>query len=145
MVLKLVATGSPSRGGDVAVYVFDINQPSLSTPFYSVLVSISIFMALSTVFHSINSLDNSPRSQSVLQGFISALLVLSTMYLFMKVSFSPRIILSDRLGLKSQLTNFAATTAQQILSATSFRTTATTSQPAKRFDAKTHSLSMGQQ
>ena len=30
--------GSPSRGGDVAVYAFDKNQPSLPTPFYSVLV-----------------------------------------------------------------------------------------------------------
>ena len=37
-----------------------INQPSLPTPFYSVLVSVSVFMALSTVFHSINSPDNSP-------------------------------------------------------------------------------------
>ena len=46
--------GSPSRGGDVTVNVYDINQPSLPTPFYSVLVSISVFMALSTVFHSIN-------------------------------------------------------------------------------------------
>ena len=57
---------SPSRGGDVAVDVFDINQPSLPTPFYSVLVSISVFVALSTVFHSINSPDNSPLSHSVL-------------------------------------------------------------------------------
>ena len=32
--------GSPSRGGDVKVYVCDMNQPSLPTPFYSVLVSI---------------------------------------------------------------------------------------------------------
>ena len=62
----LVPAGSPLRGGDVAVYVFDINQPSLSTPFYSVLVSISVFMALSTVFHSINSPDNSPLSHFVL-------------------------------------------------------------------------------
>ena len=58
--------GSPSRGGDVAVHVFDINQPSLSTPFYSVLVSISVFMSLSTVFHSTNSPDSSPLSHSVL-------------------------------------------------------------------------------
>ena len=28
-----VSAGSPSRGGNVAVYVFDVNQPSLSTPF----------------------------------------------------------------------------------------------------------------
>ena len=45
--------GSPSRGGCVAVYVFDINQPSLPIPFYSVLVSVSVIMALSTVFYSI--------------------------------------------------------------------------------------------
>ena len=47
-------------GGDVMVYVCAINQPSLPTPFYSVLVSISVFMALSTVFHLINSPDNFP-------------------------------------------------------------------------------------
>ena len=34
--------------------------------FNSVLVSISVFLALSTVFHSINSTDNSPLSHSVL-------------------------------------------------------------------------------
>ena len=62
----MVPAGSPSRGGHVAVYVFDINQPSLPTPFYSVLVSISVVMALSTVFHSINSPDNSSLSHSVL-------------------------------------------------------------------------------
>ena len=45
---------------------FGINQPTLSTPFYSVLVSVSVFTALSTVFHSINSPDNSPLSHSVL-------------------------------------------------------------------------------
>ena len=52
LVLGLPA-GSPSRSGDVVVYVEDVNQPSLPTPFYSVLVSISVFMALSTVFRSI--------------------------------------------------------------------------------------------
>ena len=57
---------SPSRGGDVAVYVFKINQPSLPTPFYSVLVSVSVFMASSTVFDSIKFPDNSPLSHSVL-------------------------------------------------------------------------------
>ena len=61
----IVPAGSPSRGGDVAVYVFDINELSLLTPFYSVLVSVSAFTALSTVFHSINSPDNSPFSHSV--------------------------------------------------------------------------------
>ena len=53
-----VNTGSPSRSGNVTIYVFDINQLSLPTPFYSVLVSISVFVTLSTVFHSINSPDN---------------------------------------------------------------------------------------
>ena len=50
-------------------FISDINQPSFPIPFipfYSVLVSVSVFMALSTVFHSINSPDNSPFSPSVL-------------------------------------------------------------------------------
>ena len=64
--MATVPASSPSRGGDVAVYVFDTNQPSLPTPFYSVLMSVSVFMALSTVFHSIKSPDNSPLSHSVL-------------------------------------------------------------------------------
>ena len=51
-----VPASSPSRGGDVTVYVCDINHPSLPTPFYSVLVSISVLMAISTVFHSIKTL-----------------------------------------------------------------------------------------
>ena len=61
-----VPTGSPSRDGDDAVYVFDINQPSLPSPFYFVLASVSVFVALSTVVRSINSPDNSPLSLSVL-------------------------------------------------------------------------------
>ena len=67
LLCTVVPTDSPSRGGDVAVYVyvFDINQLSLPIPFYSVLVSVSVFMALSTAFHSINSPNNCPLSQSV--------------------------------------------------------------------------------
>ena len=61
-----VPAGLFSRGGDVAVYAFDINHPSLPTPFYFVLVSLSVFRALSTVFLSINYLDNSPLSDSLL-------------------------------------------------------------------------------
>ena len=64
--LFMVPTGLPSRGGNVAVYVFDTNQSSLPTPFYSVLMSVSLFVALSVVFHSINSPDNFPLSCSVL-------------------------------------------------------------------------------
>ena len=76
-------------------------QPSLSSPFYSVLVTISVFLALSAVFQSINSPGNSPFSHCL----ISALLVLSTRYLCIKVSFSPHLILCGWLGLKHQLTN----------------------------------------
>ena len=65
-----VPAGSPSRGGDVVVYVKHLSQPSLPTNFYSVLVSISVYMALPTVFHPINSPDNSPLFHSVLPVFI---------------------------------------------------------------------------
>ena len=51
-------------------FMSDLNQSSLPAPFYSVLVSTSVFMALSTVFHSINSLDNSPLSHAVLLGLV---------------------------------------------------------------------------
>ena len=40
-------------------------SPSLPTPFCSVLVSASVFLALSAVFHSINSPGNSLLSHSV--------------------------------------------------------------------------------
>ena len=65
-----VPIGSLSCSGDVAVSVFDIKQLSLPTPVYSALVSISVFMALSPVFHSINSPNNSPLSHSVLLVFV---------------------------------------------------------------------------
>ena len=35
-------------------FMSDINQPSLPTPVYSVLVSVFVFVAVSTVLHSIN-------------------------------------------------------------------------------------------
>ena len=65
-IVLCVPAGSLSCDGDVAVYVFDTNQPSLPTPFCPALVSVSVFMALATVFHSINSPDNSLLSHSVL-------------------------------------------------------------------------------
>ena len=76
----------------------------MPTPFYSALVSTSAFMALSSVFHFMNSPDNSPFSHCS-SGLISALLVLSTTYLFVTVSLSPDIILRGCRGLKQQLTN----------------------------------------
>ena len=58
----MTAPTSPHlHGGDVAIYVFDIKSTELAHSFfYSVLVSILVFMALSTVFHLINFPDNSP-------------------------------------------------------------------------------------
>ena len=58
--------GNQEGGGDAEVYVFDINQLSLPTPFSSVFVSVSVFLTLSTVFRSINSPDNSLLSDPVL-------------------------------------------------------------------------------
>ena len=70
--------------------------------FYSVLVSNSVFTALSTVFYSINSPDNSPFSHPVLP-FLG--LHYWPFQLSMKVSLSPDIILCGWLGLKHKLTN----------------------------------------
>ena len=103
--LLCVPADSPSRGWDVTVYVSDMNQPSLPTPFYFVLVSISVFRALSTVFYSINSPHNSPLSLSVLSVLSLPYLSFQPLYLFMKISFSPDIIRSGWLGLKHQLIN----------------------------------------
>ena len=71
-------------------------------------------MALSTVFLSINFPDNSLLSHCS-YGLISALLVLSIIYLFMKASLSPDIILCGWLGLKHQLTNYLSLTHTQEL------------------------------
>ena len=69
----------------------DINQASLPTPFYSVLESISVFMALSTVFHSINSHDNSLFSHSVL--VVLALPYWSFQSLFISLGKSPSALI----------------------------------------------------
>ena len=60
-----VPAGSAAR-----FHVKDTHQPSLPTPFYSVLESVSVFMALSTVFHSIKSPDKSLLSHSALPVLI---------------------------------------------------------------------------
>ena len=79
-------------------FMFDGNQSSLLTLFYSVLASVSVFIVHSVVFHSISSPDSCLFSDSVLpvlslSSLVSALLVLSTIYISnIKVSFSPDII-----------------------------------------------------
>ena len=94
----IVPTGSPSRDRDVAVYVFDISQPSLPTLFYSVLVSVSVLMVLSTVFSSINS-------PSVLLVFFLPCWSFQLYYLFMKAFLSPDTLLCGWLGLQHQITD----------------------------------------
>ena len=70
----------------MSLFMSDINQPSLPTLFYSVLVSISVFMAISAVFHSIISLDNSPFSDSV---FFRSHICLIGPFNFISLSESP--------------------------------------------------------
>ena len=61
----VVPMGSPSHGGDVTVYVR--HKPTkLAHTFCSILVSVCVYLALLTVFHSMNSPDNSSLSHSVL-------------------------------------------------------------------------------
>ena len=81
----------------------DINQPSLPTSFYFVLASVSISVAHSTVFHSIDSPDNSTLSSSIL-------LVLFLPYWSFQLSISlwkssALTIHCGWLGSKHQLTN----------------------------------------
>ena len=87
-------------------FMSDINRPSLPTSFYSVLVSISVFEALSTVFHSINSPDNSPFFSLCSCGLSSALLVLSTIIISLYEKFlQPWYNAYGWLGSKHQLTS----------------------------------------
>ncbi len=81
----VVPAGSPSRGGDVKVCVFDINQPSLPTPitlFLRLFLSYGPFTCIS--FHKFS------RQLSVFAlcspSLISAFLVLSAIYIFLNVS-----------------------------------------------------------
>ena len=78
-----VHAGSPSWGGDVAVYVFDINQPSLPIPLFCSCV----YFCLHGPFNCI-SFHKFSRQLSAFSlcssGLVSALLVLSTMYLMWK-------------------------------------------------------------
>ena len=100
-----IPAGSPSRGGDVAVHVFDTQRPNLPTPFYSLLVSISVCMALSTEFHSIDSTDSSSLSHSVLPVLFMPYWSFQLYISSWKSPSAPDTILRGWLGLKHQLTN----------------------------------------
>ena len=57
-VVRMLCLPTPFYSVPVSISVF-VALLSLPTPCYSVPASISVFVALSTVFHSINSRDNS--------------------------------------------------------------------------------------
>ena len=99
-------TGLPTRGGEVVVYVNkDINQPELANSF---LVCSCVCFCLYGPFNSI-SFHKFSRQLCAFSlcsfGLNSALLALSTIYLFTKDSLSPDVILCGLLGLKHQLIN----------------------------------------
>ena len=66
ILLTRVSTASPSHEGMLRFLSGDINQPRLPTPFILFLVSVSVSMALSTTFYSINFPNNSPFCHYVL-------------------------------------------------------------------------------
>ena len=109
-IITRVPQGCPSRGGDAAVYVFDINQPSLSTPY---LFCSCVYFCLHGTsdcisFHRLSwQLDASSLCSF---DFISALLILSAINLFMTVFFNPDITLCGWLGSKHQLSNWLINT-----------------------------------
>ena len=88
------------------LFMSDINQPSLPTPLYFILMSVSVFMALLTVFHSINYPNYSPLSYSIRPILFLPHWSFQLYYISLwKFPFSPDIILCFWLGLKRQLTN----------------------------------------
>ena len=96
--------GSPSRGGDVAAYILNINQLSQPTPF---LFCSFVCFCLYGSFNCISFHKFSRQLSAFLlcsSGPTSVLLVLSTVYLFIKVSLSPDVTLCGWLGWKHQLT-----------------------------------------
>ena len=86
------SSGSPSRGGGNGLSP-RYNPTELAHSFLFCSCVCFCLMALSTVFHSINAPENFPALSLCSAGLISALLVISTIYLFTKVSLSPDIIL----------------------------------------------------
>ena len=92
-----LSSGSPSRGGDVTVYVWH-KPPELV---HSFLFCSFVYFSLRGPFNCI-SFNRFSRQLSVFSlcssGLISALLVLLTIHLSMKVSFSPDRIPRDWLN-----------------------------------------------
>ena len=105
LITNHVLTDSPSRGGDVAVCVFDIHQLSLLTPFYYILAAVSVFMALSTVCHAINSPDNCPLSHTLFfRSYFRLIGPFNRISLYESLPM-PRYNLCGLTGFKHQLTS----------------------------------------
>ena len=104
-----VPVGSSSGGGNVAVYVFDVNQPSLPTPFLCSCAYFRLYGHFNCIY-SINFTNNPLLSHSVLLVLFLPLWSFQLYYIslsFMKVSFSSDIILCGWQSLEHQLTNLA--------------------------------------
>ena len=108
-----VPSDSPSRGGDVTGYVW--HKPTELARFF--LFCSCVCFCPYGPFNCI-SFHKFSRQLSVFSlcssGLISLLLVLSTIYLFMKVSLSPDMTPSGWLGSKHQLTNVQSKTHQTV-------------------------------
>ena len=96
--------GSSSRGGDVTVYVWHKPTELAHSFLFCSCVYFSRYGSFSCISFDIFSKQLSA-FQLCSSGLISVSLALSTMYLFMKVSFSPDITHSGWLRSKYQLTN----------------------------------------
>ena len=80
--------GSPSRGGYVTVYVFEMTNRDCPLFFFCTCVCFRLYGPLNCIsFHKFSRQLSAFSLCS--SGFISALLGLSTIYLFMKFSLSP--------------------------------------------------------
>ena len=103
--ITVVPAGSPSPGEDVTVYVW--HKPTDLAHYFSFCSC--IYFCLDDPFnciHYINSPDKFPFFWLCSSGLIAILLVLSTVNLFMTVSFSPDITPSGWLGSKHQWTKY---------------------------------------
>ena len=126
-----VPVGSPSRGGDVRVYVKNTIQPSLPTPFFFLFCSCVYFCLYGPVnCISFHKFSGQPSIFSLCSSgliSLSTLLALSNIYLFMKVSFSPDKILCGWPGWKNTYDPFAQSQVVSALSLTKLQRHGTSS------------------
>ena len=106
--------GSPSRGGDATVYVWHKPTELANSSLFCSRVYLCLYGPFNCIsFHKLS------RQLFVFSlcscGLISALLVLSTMFLCMKVPCSPDIISSGWLGSKHKLTLLTCSVGWQVV------------------------------